>query len=132
MKFLAAVKAVQNTKFTDLLRASRERLADYAAEDVVKQYSNEGLVNLDATLRDKGSIVYCVYLKNTSKILPNRRAAEQRNVGKNIGLWRNPPGEAQEYVTLKPCDKVNATRASDEIAKMFVKPAAAASMKKEL
>lgn len=119
--FIAALKVVQNTPFSNLLRSAKERLAEYAARDLRDVYSEEGLVNLDATLRDNDSIVLCIYLNDTSKVPAAEKNSADLNIGKNLGLWRVTEIDApNQYVTLKPCDQVNRTRASDEILEKFV------------
>lgn len=87
----------------DLLRASRERLAEYEARELAKVWSHEGLVNLDASLRNEGGIVFCVYDNTTNK---------------NFGL--DFTGHMPMEVSLLPCDEVPELRASDELAALFV------------
>lgn len=101
--FVERLQVVTDTNYSDLLRPSKERLAEYAARQLALAWSHEGLVNLDMTLRERGGIVFCVYDNVT---------------GENYGL--DFTRQVRVEVSLLPCDEVSQYRASKTIADRFV------------
>lgn len=100
--YAAALRRLQETT-SPLQRAPAKHRLERIQTGLVKRFSFEGYVNLDAALRAPGVLTGCMHDTASGRnIIPVRKVK---------GAW--------EFLTMRECDKIPANTASKEQVKLF-------------